>query len=1428
MPTIAFPLPGSEFLPQGKAGWPQPPPNHSPWLPLPSHNQPLYTPNLVVQAYSNTTTHYDHGSAAYQMRPSLDTNAEHAVAQSQQLPLSSGTSDADVQPMPPPPNSRKRKARTLRDDDWEPVKARVIELHITQKLSLPDVKKMVEEEFKSIGFTATIRQYRTRVSQWGLDKNIKPDEMKAIVRKRQKRNLIETNKGELAFKVRGNVVEAEKIDRWMKRHDIPEDTVYAPSPAAATPSALSAHTISEHGSAAPSPTASMHAPASIRTSRAPSPDQRAGIPSPSPSLSKVFVPESSSFAGQSPALSYRSIAVPQSSGEQESSAKDQNLSVPMPQTVSTQNIFVPQDKPTTMEHSMSQTTEMIIDTTNTVLSKEIHPEEPLVINITDATIQYNHQEVEKIKLAADFLFAAGIWEDAFPLLVLVWKNMNRLQTPSFSRINTAVTCLRCIVSHEHAMVVRHLLEKELVDLNHASVPLVQGLLQFMLSRCCWVLDDIEASLKYFDQAAMLYESEKDLIIGLACLRPNHSMTDFVPVLRAASGALSYRFHSARAWGTAATELSYRFRSAKDQNTKMALCDHSISRLLLAPPLGIHDLIDKLWGFLDESLQRTLMATLREDLPRTEQVFCHLWRRWIEFRQLGACAGSTPHEFQRAAIQPLRPVSEGIEAVTIAELLAILASMVMAHDDLSEEHRRRQYLTTQGRDPTITLFIKHHHTVLSRHVPVFTAPDLHPQNFLRQVAQDTLNVVLPKISPTTSRVRSCVPEKLHDPALHAAMNSKSVAASLQTILARDNERSLEAPQNSDQVLRSDQSLAKSLHSSDSSSYRRFAECARSTWTQKSQKSSTKTPPPTRIMSQRSEKVHSQLTSIDTASLSFRALSIVDENAEPGGSTEDSIHGGNKNEQSHFSPALFAPHSLLSINHYTPPLTPQTCPTYGPPLPPPNPLTSLSPSPATSSLVMASATIRDSSGLRIKDTTKEPPLRILSLDDGGVRGYSMLIILQELMHRTFVELEGRAPRRHEIPKPCDHFDLIIGTGTGGLIALMLGRLKLSIDTCKDVYVRMTKRVFETDKTIGGIPYRSTLFKASKLEEAIKDCICEHTVHEAEGNDTAKDISPPDLPNTVTPRSSGSALGIPSRSMSVSSRYSQIGMTSGSFRPSYISRFGNPNALLYDTRERRTKTAVTAIYRGTRQGSPPALLRSYDSRKETAPEEKCTIWQAGRATCAFSVGFKPIQIGQSIFIDEGAGKYNPAPVALDEAVINEWPGREVGVFVSVGTGKRPTGPGSLQHLWWESFVSPAIGDFAECRRRLVTKIEGCEQTHQEMLHRILAERGVNPENYYRLNVEIGVGEFAINEWNRLAEISINTCLYLSQQRIQDINVGAATKLARILRQIQQWDRAIASGQVPDLSFPRNSWEYQSESKLEPMSVSGAIELPANDVSG
>jgi len=114
--------------------------------------------------------------------------------------------------------------------------------------------------------------------------------MKAIVRKRQQRTLVETDKKELIFTLRGNVVDPEKIDRWMKRNNIPEDILYVQSPApgkeaynntvlplfSIMQTATSTCINSERSSPAPSPatpTRSLRSPAFV-----PADDLNSGIP----------------------------------------------------------------------------------------------------------------------------------------------------------------------------------------------------------------------------------------------------------------------------------------------------------------------------------------------------------------------------------------------------------------------------------------------------------------------------------------------------------------------------------------------------------------------------------------------------------------------------------------------------------------------------------------------------------------------------------------------------------------------------------------------------------------------------------------------------------------------------------------------------------------------------------------------------------------------------------------------------------------------------------------------------------------------------------------------------------------------------------------------------------------------------------------------
>lgn len=56
--------------------------------------------------------------------------------------------------------------------------------------------------------------------------------------------------------------------------------------------------------------------------------------------------------------------------------------------------------------------------------------------------------------------------------------------------------------------------------------------------------------------------------------------------------------------------------------------------------------------------------------------------------------------------------------------------------------------------------------------------------------------------------------------------------------------------------------------------------------------------------------------------------------------------------------------------------------------------------------------------------QAPLRLLSLDGGGVRGLSSLMVLRDLMQNIALE-EKRLGRRdqgdHKPLKPCDYFDL-----------------------------------------------------------------------------------------------------------------------------------------------------------------------------------------------------------------------------------------------------------------------------------------------------------------------------------------------------------------------------------------------------------------------
>ena len=114
--------------------------------------------------------------------------------------------------------------------------------------------------------------------------------------------------------------------------------------------------------------------------------------------------------------------------------------------------------------------------------------------------------------------------------------------------------------------------------------------------------------------------------------------------------------------------------------------------------------------------------------------------------------------------------------------------------------------------------------------------------------------------------------------------------------------------------------------------------------------------------------------------------------------------------------------------------------------------------------------------------------MGTDGGGVRGLSSLVILKELMRRINISARNlHLVGEHEADlEPHEVFDLVAGTSTGGLIAIMLGKLGMSVEECIREYYRLSERIFKKKHIRGRISHGLAKSKYSKkrLRQSITD--------------------------------------------------------------------------------------------------------------------------------------------------------------------------------------------------------------------------------------------------------------------------------------------------------------------------------------------------------
>ncbi|TGO91199.1 hypothetical protein BPOR_0036g00290 [Botrytis porri] len=125
-----------------------------------------------------------------------------------------------VKPMLPPSNVTARPAPEEHSaEKWERQRVTFTQLYTTEDKPLKEVMKIMENEY---GFRATSRQYKRRIEQWKLDKNIKENDMRVILRKDSKRKREGKNS---EFRISGREIEPKKIQRFAQRYKVTEESI---------------------------------------------------------------------------------------------------------------------------------------------------------------------------------------------------------------------------------------------------------------------------------------------------------------------------------------------------------------------------------------------------------------------------------------------------------------------------------------------------------------------------------------------------------------------------------------------------------------------------------------------------------------------------------------------------------------------------------------------------------------------------------------------------------------------------------------------------------------------------------------------------------------------------------------------------------------------------------------------------------------------------------------------------------------------------------------------------------------------------------------------------------------------------------------------------------------------------------------------------
>jgi predicted acylesterase/phospholipase RssA len=253
-------------------------------------------------------------------------------------------------------------------------------------------------------------------------------------------------------------------------------------------------------------------------------------------------------------------------------------------------------------------------------------------------------------------------------------------------------------------------------------------------------------------------------------------------------------------------------------------------------------------------------------------------------------------------------------------------------------------------------------------------------------------------------------------------------------------------------------------------------------------------------------------------------------------------------------------------------------------------------------------------RVWQVYLKPPscgVRVLCLDGGGIRG----IVELETLRLIEKELGGRVHIQ-------SFFDLIVGTSTGGIIALGLTARNFTLDECIRRFESLCDKAFTRRKGMGipGVRVIVSNFNHSRYETQ-------------------------PLEEALTSVFTADQYLFGGRREDFESMIVKVAVT---------------------TTDVNANPVVLANYNRLGSDKPPAFSYSFQRPNKLTGELK--TWQAARATSAAPTYFKPFhhEVSKQTYSDGGICHNNPVAIAEDERKLI-WPAQqdeEPDIVVSIGT--------------------------------------------------------------------------------------------------------------------------------------------------------------------